>query len=173
VGENLGAKAQARIPHHQLSHCRVATFAKSWQASALEKPERNEQAMTISKPLYLYARFLILFIFIVGVSLALFVKHWTDVRGLPEIESNVARQLDVLASQSPNLKGLIIVKKWRTKMVGGAPPFEGYIEYQAQQNNLSVDLLVYWAGDRTNCQITKIKSISAYSEPKILWEQQK
>jgi hypothetical protein len=124
-------------------------------------------------PLLVYAKFLILFLFIAGISLGLFLKHWTDARGLPAIESSVARQLNNLASQSPNLKGLIVLEKWKTRMVGGVPPFKGRIEYRAAQNDLPLDLLVYWVGDSTNCEITRIESISTYSETKVLWERLK
>ncbi len=111
-------------------------------------------------------------ILIVGVTLALFVKHWTDAHGLPVIVSNVDKQLVDLVSQSPNLKGLIVGKRTSVlRMVGDAPPFEGEIQYQAQLNGSSVDLFVYWAGDSTNSQITKIESALNNSEPQILWEQ--
>jgi hypothetical protein len=57
-----------------------------------------------------YAKFFSLLILISGVSLILFVKHWTDVRGLPSIESSVAKQLANLASLSPDLKNTTVVK---------------------------------------------------------------
>ena len=114
---------------------------------------------------------LICVIFVVGLTLMLFVKHWTDVRGLPAIESSVDRQLGNLVSQSPNLKGLVVGKKGRVRMVGDTPPFKGEIQYQAQLNGLSVDLFVYWVGDSTNSQITKIESALNNAEPQTLWEQ--
>ena len=117
-------------------------------------------------------RVLTYLIVIVGVTLAIIVKHWTDAQGLPAIVSNVDKQLVNLVSQSPSLKDLIVGRRTSVlRMVGDAPPFTGEIQYQAQLNGSSVDLFVYWAGDSTNSQITKIESVLNNAEPKILWEQ--
>ena len=116
-------------------------------------------------------RILTCLILFVGLTLGFFVKHWTDAQGLPAIESNVDKQLGNLVSQSPNLKGLVVGRKGRVRMVGDTPPFKGEIQYQAELNGSAVDLFVYWAGDSTNSQITKIESAVNNSEPKIVWEQ--
>ena len=114
-------------------------------------------------------RILTYLIFVVTLTLILFVKHWTDVRGLPAIESSIGQQLGKLVSQSPNLKGLEIGKQGTVRMVGDTPPFEGEIQYQALLNGSPVDLSVYWVGDSNKSKITKIESHSTYSEPQILW----
>jgi hypothetical protein len=117
-------------------------------------------------------RLLFCLIFVVGLTLVLFVKHWTDMRGLPAIEASVDKQLGVLVSQSPNLKGLVVGSRGRVRMAGDTPPFKGEIQYQAHLNGSSVDLFVSWTGDSTSCQITKIESGSGNAELKIIWEQQ-
>ena len=120
---------------------------------------------------FIWNRYLAYAILLIGLTLALFVKYLTDKQGLPAIESSVSKQLANLVSESPNLKGLIVGRQGRVRMVGDAPPFKGEIQYQAQLNGSSVDLFVYWAGDSTNSQITKIESALNNAEPQILWEQ--
>jgi hypothetical protein len=108
-------------------------------------------------------------IFLVGVPLFLYVQHWANVRGIPAIGTKIGGQLRNLTLQSPSLTNLVIEKMGQSRIIGGAPPFRGEIQYQGQRNGRPVDLLVYWAGDSTNCQIMKIELVSNNSEPQILW----
>jgi hypothetical protein len=116
-------------------------------------------------------RILTCVILIGGLAIVLLSKYCAEVRGFPKIEICVDRQLRYLVSQSPNLKGLVVGRKDGAHIAGDVPPFKGEIQYQAQLNGSSVDLFVYWAGDSTNSQITKIESALNNAEPQTLWEQ--
>ncbi len=110
--------------------------------------------------------FILLFGGIVVFSIS---EYMASKDGVRFIELSVDNQLASLVSQSPALQGVLIGSKTRMHVKGNSPPFKGEIDYRAKVNDTWVDLLVYWSGDSTNCNITTIKVARPYSVPEVLW----
>ena len=115
-------------------------------------------------------QFLLLLSFFVVIAIALGINHWMDKNGLPEIKANVNKQLIDLTSHSPDLESLVVGRSRQIVMGRDGLTFKGQIQYEARFNGSQIDLFVYWAGDSTNCQITRIEAGIGNSEIRVLWK---
>jgi hypothetical protein len=89
--------------------------------------------------------------------------------GIPEVQGQIDLQLNNLVSESPSLKGLEVGRENGMRVLSDSSSMKGWFRYDAKLNGSEVDLLVYWEGNSTNCQITKITSSTTYSAPQLIW----